>query len=292
MLARSDAGRILVVGGGGQLADALVSQRDCEVLKRSELDITRRQDVMDAIASRNPRVVINAAAYTAVDRAEADVEAALQVNRDGPSHLAAACRATGARLVHVSTDFVFDGSASSPIGPSATTCPVSVYGQSKLEGEIACREILGDEALILRTAWVYAAGHLNFVATMLRLMREREEIGVVADQIGSPTWAHTLARGILELVDKGVAGTHHLTDAGVASWYDFAVAILELGRGHGLLARSCRIRPIRTEDYPTTARRPAFSVLDKTSTFSHLGGPTPHWRQSLDQCLVGWRDPA
>ncbi len=283
---------ILVTGGGGQLATAFASQREVQTLTAADLDITDRESVLEQFSRIRPSVVINAAAYTAVDRAESEPDLAFAVNRDGVRHLAEGCAAVGARFVHVSTDFVFDGSASSPIEPFATTCPISVYGRSKLAGEVACREILGEAALILRTAWVYASGHPNFVATMLRLMRERDEISVVADQIGTPTWSQNLARGILGLVDRGVAGIHHLTDAGVASWYDFAVAISEIGRVHGLLPRSCQIRPIQTEDYPTPARRPAFSVLDKTSTFTHLGGPAPHWRQSLDQCLAGWTDPA
>ncbi len=277
-----------MVGGGGQLADAVVRRFSCNVLSRSDLDITSRKDVLRVIGDQKPPVVVNAAAYTAVDRAESDPVRAFAVNRDGVRNLAEACLKTDARLIHVSTDFVFDGTASAPIPADAATRPLSVYGQSKLEGELACREVLGDKALIVRTAWVYAAGHPNFVTTMLRLMQERDELGVVADQVGTPTWAETLAQGILDLVELGAHGVHHLTDAGVASWYDFAVAIEELGRACSLLDRPCRIRPIRTADYPTPATRPSYGVLDKTATFNALGRVTPHWRESLGTCLAHW----
>lgn len=284
--------RLLVLGGGGQLASAIADVRSCVALSSRELDVTDRDAVADVISGLAPDVVVNAAAYTAVDRAESEPDLAMAVNRDGVRHLAEACAANHARLVQVSTDFVFDGSASKPILPDASVGPLSVYGRSKLEGEIVCREILQSRSLIVRTAWVYASGHSNFVATMLGLMRARTEIGVVADQVGTPTWARTLAVAILRLVDVGATGIHHLTDAGAASWYDFAVAIESIGRARGLLASGCRIRPIRTEDYPTPATRPMYSVLDKTSTFEVLGGPTPHWRQSLEACLTDWRDPS
>ncbi len=278
----------LVTGAGGQLATALARRQDVVALAASDLDITDRDQVHVCLCEVRPQLVINAAAYTAVDRAESEPNRAFAVNRDGVRHLAEACLKTDARLVHVSTDFVFDGTASHPIPPDAATRPLSVYGQSKLEGEVACREILGDKSLIVRTAWVYAAGHPNFVTTMLRLMQERDELGVVADQLGTPTWAETLAQGILDLVELGANGVHHLTDAGVASWYDFAVAIEELGRAYSLLDRPCRIRPIRTADYPTPATRPSYGVLDKTATFNLLGRVTPHWRESLGTCLAHW----
>ncbi len=288
MLSSLGRAEMLVVGGGGQLADAVARRFGCAVLSRSDLDITSRKNVIRVIGDRKPSVVVNAAAYTGVDRAESEPDRAFAVNRDGVRHLAEACLGINARLVHVSTDFVFDGNASSPIPADAATRPLSVYGQSKLEGELACREILGDTALIVRTAWVYAAGHTNFVSTLLRLMRERDEVGIVADQIGTPTWAQTLADGIVDLIEVNARGVHHLTDAGVASWYDFAVAIEELGRANLLLDRPCRIRPIRTADYPTPATRPSYGVLDKTATFNLLGRVTPHWRESLGTCLAHW----
>jgi dTDP-4-dehydrorhamnose reductase len=284
--------KVLVTGGGGQLADALACRDGAIAFSASQLDVTDPAMVQSVFDQERPDVVVNAAAYTAVDRAEAEPDIAMAVNRDGVRLLAEQCRRIEARLVHVSTDFVFDGTASCPIPPEAPSRPISVYGRTKWEGEQACREVLGEAALIVRTAWVYAAGHGNFVATMLRLMRSRDEIGVVADQIGTPTWARTLGDGILALIAVDARGTHHLTDAGVASWYDFAVAIEEIGRQYGLIERPCRVRPIRTADYPTPATRPAYSVLDKTSTFDLLGGPTPHWRTSLEACLIEWRDPS
>lgn len=283
--------RMLVTGGGGQLASALASRPNTVVFAASELDITNRDQVQAGLESERPDVVVNAAAYTAVDKAESEVELAFAVNRDGVRHLAEACDHLGATLVQVSTDFVFDGSASKPIPPEATARPISAYGRSKWEGEEACREVLGGRALIVRTAWVYASGHANFVATMLRLMRSRPEIGVVADQIGTPTWATTLANAIVRLVELEARGTHHVTDAGVASWYDFAVVIERIARHRGLLQERCEVRPIRTADYPTPAARPVYGVLDKTMTFDVLGGPTPHWESSLDACLLDWRDP-
>ncbi len=282
---------ILVVGGGGQLADAISRKVSCTVLSRSDLDVTNRRDVMRAVVARRPDVVINAAGYTAVDRAESEENAATRVNRDGPQFLAEACLAIGALFVHVSTDFVFDGRSSRPILTEETPNPISAYGRSKWEGELACRNMLGEQALIVRTAWVYASGHFNFVTTMLRLMRSSGTVRVVSDQIGTPTWASTLAEGILALISAGARGTFHLTDSGVASWYDFAVAIQEIGLVRGLLERPVFVEPIRTMDYVTAAERPAYSVLDKTSTFERLGGPTPHWRQSLDRCLGEWEDP-
>lgn len=282
---------ILVTGGRGQLGTALSDRAGVVGVSSAELDLASEASIRGGLEAHRPRTLVNAAAYTGVDAAESEVDLARQVNGHGVRSLAEACRDAGVDLVHVSTDFVFDGTSSRPIPADATPNPVSAYGRSKLEGEVACREVLGDEALIVRTAWVYASGHANFVATMLRLMRTREEISVVADQIGTPTWAETLADGILGLVAASARGTHHLTDAGVTSWYDFAVAIEEIARDRGLLERPCRVRPIRTEDYPTPATRPAYGVLDKTATFAVLAGPTPHWRESLDRCLADWRDP-
>ena len=284
--------KILVTGFPGQLASEIRAcvSNDGNWLFASmaDLDITNERQVQEFVKQGGFKVVMNGAAYTAVDAAESDSEAAFRVNAHGPRFLAEACKETGARLVHVSTDFVFDGKASSPIKPDSQVSPCSVYGCSKLAGEEAVREVLGDDYLLVRTAWVYAASGQNFVATMLRLMNDRDRLGVVADQIGTPTWARTLAKGIVEMIRRDVSGTHHLTDAGVASWYDFAVAIQDLAMEKGLLSSRTRIEPIGSSEYPTPAVRPAYSVLDKTSSFEILGGPTPHWRESLAQCLDSW----
>lgn len=287
--------KILVTGFPGQLASALKLQAgdapDWKFTDAAELDITDAGRVKEMIGEGGFDVVMNAAAYTAVDKAEEEQALASRVNALGPRILAEACRDAGSRLIHVSTDFVFDGTACSPIVPDAPVAPISEYGRSKLAGEEAVLEILGDECLIVRTAWVYSTGEQNFVATMLRLMRNRSLIRVVADQIGTPTWAGTLAGGLIAMSEAGARGIHHLTDSGVASWYDFAVAIYELSLTRGLLSSPVTIEPISSSEYPTAAARPAYSVLDKSSAFEILGQPTPHWRTSLANCLADWDQP-
>lgn len=286
--------RTLVTGFPGQLARAVHSRMADEIgafhfVSRNELDITDKKQVDSMLQLGEFSWVLNAAAYTAVDRAEQEPSEAGFVNGFGPRVLAESCRQNSVRLAHVSTDFVFDGTSCSPIRPDEKTNPVSEYGRSKLAGEEAVLEILGVEALIIRTAWVYSTGGENFVATMLRLMRERRILRVVSDQIGSPTWADTLAGSLIQMIEKNSRGIHHLTDAGVASWYDFAVAIQDLAIERGILSRAIEIEPISTASYPTPARRPSYSVLDKSSAFEILGGPTPHWRTSLARCLDNWQ---
>ena len=282
--------RALVVGAAGQLGWEL--QRCVppgvvvDALDADRLNITDAHAVAACVADIRPQIVINAAAYTAVDKAESEREVAFAVNSNGAAHVAEAAKACGARLLHVSTDFVFDGRQSCPYLPSDAAHAEGVYGASKLEGERRVGAVLGNEALILRTAWVYSAHGNNFVKTMLRLMRERDSVNVVADQIGTPTWAHGLARAAWALVLRNdIAGTYHWTDAGVASWYDFAVAIHEEALAIGLLERGVPVRPIRTQDYPTAAKRPAFSVLDKTTTWGMYGDAVVHWRTALRAML-------
>ena len=281
--------KVLVTGAGGQLATELERTVpggvELEALSIEQLCVTDREDVLRTVGAARPDVLINAAAYTAVDKAEEEEALATRINGDGPRHLAEAAAEHGSRLVHISTDFVFDGKASRPWRPDDAAKPISAYGRSKLAGEIAVRQLLGRDVLVVRTAWVYAAHGSNFVRTMLRLMADRGEIGVVADQLGTPTWARTLATSIWKMVELDARGTHHLTDAGVASWYDFAVAIRDIGVLKGMLPNTVKVRPIRTEDYPTPAARPSYGVMDKTDTFSLLGGPTPHWRSALADCL-------
>jgi dTDP-4-dehydrorhamnose reductase len=227
-------------------------------------------------------VIINAAAYTAVDRAEADAETCWRANVDGPRYLAFAARDSAARLIHVSTDFIFDGAGSTPYLPGSTPRPIGVYGETKWRGELAVQEVLGERATILRTAWVYSSHGQNFVLTMLRLMREKRRVRVVADQVGTPTSARSVANALWELVRRSrLRGIHHWTDAGVASWYDFAVAIAEEGSRLGLVPTGVEVIPIATEDYPTAARRPAYSVLDKRVTTEALEICPVHWRENL-----------
>lgn len=277
--------RVLVAGSGGQLGRALVATAPaCVTLvapPEAEFDICDATRVADVVATAAPDLVINAAAWTAVDRAEAEEDAARLVNAVAVSHLATAAARAGARFVQVSTDYVFDGQASSPYAPDAPPAPASAYGRTKLAGELAARTA-HPAPLIVRTAWVYAADGNNFVKTMLRLMSERDSLGVVADQIGTPTHAASLARAIWAL--ERHSGIFHWTDAGTASWYDFAVAIQDEALRLGLLSRAVPISPITTAQYPTPARRPAYGVLDKASSWA-ITGPARHWRHELIDCL-------
>ncbi len=277
--------KAIVTGAGGQLGQALRSAApkawEVVTLDRAELDITDAGAVARRIEGERPDLILNAAAYTAVDRAEAEADRAEAVNTRAVAHLAAAARASGARLVHVSTDFVFDGRAGRPYPPDAATAPLGSYGRSKLAGEVAA----GADALILRTAWVYATAGRNFLHTMLRLMRERDEVRVVNDQIGTPTSAAGLARAICALAADGAQGIFHYTDSGVASWYDFAVAIQDEALAIGLLDRAVPVIPVPTTEFPTAAERPAYSVLDKEATWHRLGWRAPHWRVALRTTL-------
>jgi len=297
--------RVLLTGANGQLGWELQRSRPAHIELHAHgadtLDITDVHAVQDAVQALKPDWIINAAAYTAVDKAESESTLAYAVNRDGARHLAEAARVINARMVQVSTDFIFDGEQGHPYLPVPPSPPageglgerggnrpnpLSVYGASKLAGEIAVHEALGEHALILRTAWVYSSHGHNFVKTMLRLMGEREQLGIVADQIGSPTWAHGLAQAIWQATAIKLHGIHHWTDAGVASWYDFAQAIHDEARTLGQLTRDCALRPIATTDYPTPARRPGFSLLDKASTWQalHISQPA-HWRAQLRAML-------
>ena len=276
--------RVVVTGAGGQLGVELLRRIpegvEATGLDRSALDLADRDAVLATMQRIEPAAIINAGAYTAVDRAETESEAAYRANAEGPRHLAAAAAAVGARLLHVSTDFVFDGRKSSPYMPDDATAPLGVYGASKLAGEQAVHETAGVDALIVRTGWVYSAHGQNFVRTMLRVMRERPEVRVVADQVGTPTSTATLAETLWTLLGREApAGTYHCSDAGAASWYDFACAIRELAQAHSG-EKLAPVQPIATADYPTPARRPAYSVLDKTAPWA-ITGAAPHWREPL-----------
>ena len=280
--------KVLVTGANGQLGQALAASvpagADLTALDRAALDIGDDEAVAAAIDAIAPDLVVNAAAYTAVDKAESDAEAAWRVNAAGPGHLAAAAAGRKARFIHVSTDFVFDGASGIPYRPDQPTAPLGVYGASKRAGEEAVLAAHPD-ALIVRTAWVYGTSGHNFVRTMLRLMAERDELRVVADQIGTPTYATGLAHALWALDAAGAQGIHHWTDSGAASWYDFAVAIQEEALALGLLARAVPVLPIATGDYPTPARRPSYSILDKASAVALVGAPAPHWRVHLRDML-------
>lgn len=287
--------KILVTGAGGQLGRTLLHSAPagvvCSGYTSTQLDIAGA-DLQDRLAAAAPDLVINAAAYTAVDQAESEPgrSRAFAVNAMGAGALAAACAALNIRLLHVSTDFVFDGAGGRPYAPAATANPLGVYGASKLEGERRVAAALPG-ALILRTAWVYSRFGANFVKTMLRLMREREMLGVVCDQIGTPTWTQSLAAAIWAFAERPqLAGIYHYTDAGVASWYDFAVAIQEEALALGLLERAIELRPIASTEYPLPAARPAFSVLDKSATHRDLNSAPLHWRAALRLMLQDYRN--
>ena len=292
--------KILVTGKNGQLGSEL--QKTCPsnveliCFGSKELDISNAEQVNELLITHSPDIVINAAAYTAVDKAETDSDQAYAVNKLGAANLANTCKHINARLIHISTDFVFDGTSTMPYTASDATNPLGVYGASKLAGEQAINEILGSQATIVRTAWVYSVFGNNFVKTMLRLMAEKEQLGIVGDQVGTPTWAAGLANMLWALVAKAsseqVLNTENTatilnwTDAGVASWYDFAVAIQELAIEQGLLTKSIPISAIPAASYPTPAKRPAFSVLNKAQAEEISGVKTVHWRTQLKAMLT------
>jgi dTDP-4-dehydrorhamnose reductase len=288
--------KALITGAQGQLARCLLASVPAGVtsvgLTRAQLDVGDSDAVNRAVEQHRPSVIINAAAYTAVDRAETEIELARRVNGRGPRHLARAAAAQGARLLQVSTDFVFDGRASLPYAPDACASPLGVYGLTKLEGEQAVRELLPQASVVLRTAWVYAAQGANFLLTMLRVMAEKRLVRVVADQIGTPTAADSLAAVLWGLAQRPeISGVHHFTDAGVASWYDFAMAICEEATLLQLLPPGIQVVAISTADYPTRARRPAYSVLDKRTLLAALPLEHQHWRVSLRRVLQSLQCP-
>jgi dTDP-4-dehydrorhamnose reductase len=281
--------RVLVLGGGGQISRAVAATapgRHEVVLKtRAQLDIGDAAGVARALAESRPDWIVNGAAYTAVDLAEDHPQQAIAANDTAVGVLARAAAQAGGRLLHLSTDFVFDGKSHRAYLPTDQTNPLSVYGMSKLGGE---RQVLnvGGTGIVLRTAWVYAAAGRNFVLTMLRLMAEKPEVRVVSDQIGAPTWAGSAAAAIWNLIDANAPGDiYHWADSGVASWYDLAVAVQEEALARGLLNRAIPIVPIQTAEFPTRAQRPAFSVLDTRSTRALTKAAAHHWRDHLRSML-------
>lgn len=281
--------RVLIVGGHGQLGFELQRSAprnlDVGTVSRPEVDITDSDSVERIVQQYQPDVMINAAAYTAVDKAESEESQAWLVNHRGAENLAAAAARSDIRLIHVSTDFVFGGKNCRPRQPNDAALPRSVYGKSKLAGERAVLQ-QAENALVVRTSWLYSSQGHNFVKTMLRLMGERDAIGIVVDQVGAPTWANMLAETLWGLVTTDATGIYHCSNNGVASWYDFAVAIQEEAVSTGLLQRMIAVTPIRTEAYPLPAERPAYSVLDVSATEQLLGRQFPHWRESLRSMLL------
>ena len=290
----------LLTGAAGQLGKTiqalwseseLADRYELHPVSRAQLDITNASDVAAMFATLNPAVVINCSAYTAVDKAESDQVNAYLVNEKGPKNLAISCAEKGARLIHVSTDFVFSGAFDKPIPLAQTTNPAGVYGASKRAGELAIMECLESQAVIFRTSWLYSPFNANFVKTMLRLMAEKDSLGVVADQRGAPTSTLSLAAAIFKAVEKSeVSGLYHWSDAADISWHDFAVAIQESAIAAGLLEKAIPIKPIKTSDYPTPAVRPSYSVLDSSDTEADFALPQFEWRTQLDQVIQKLKD--
>ncbi len=278
---------IAVIGKNGQLATELSRLSGAEVvlLEREEIDITSLESVRVVLTDLAPTSIINAAAYTAVDKAESDEANARLINATAVEHLATVAKELAIPLVHVSTDYVFNGDKGSPYLPDDEYEPLGVYGQTKAEGEQAISRIYPEGSCILRTSWVYSSHGNNFVKTMLRLMAEKPQLGVIDDQIGSPTWAKGLARACVEAASQRTAGIYHWSDEGVCSWYDFAIAIQQLGLEKGLLEQAVPVKPIPSSAYPTPAKRPHYSVLDKTLTRETFTSPLNHWREQLSAMM-------
>ncbi|WP_293651708.1 dTDP-4-dehydrorhamnose reductase [uncultured Campylobacter sp.] len=269
---------ILVTGANGQLGTEFKKLLPNAIFAGADvLDITDLDAVKNFVQKNSIKIIINCAAYTAVDKAEDEIELAKKINEDGPRNLAL----SGAKIIHISTDYVFDGNNYKPYLPQDKTNPISVYGRTKLAGELAVLEN-AKIAIIVRTAWLYSAHGNNFVKTMQRLGAEKETLNVVADQIGSPTFAGDLAQAIVDIlpqINEANKGIYHYTNEGVCSWYDFAVKIMELS---GL---NCKVNPIPSSAYLTKATRPFYSVLDKTSIKEIFGIVIPHWEYGLKRCL-------
>lgn len=290
---------ILLLGAQGQVGQALVktltplsSFGSVVAVGRSQLDLTDLGAIATKIKTLQPKLIVNAAAYTAVDKAESEPELAYRINAAAPGAIAQSAAACGAALIHISTDYVFSGQAGSPRCETDAPGPLSVYGKTKLAGEDAIRAAIAHH-LILRTAWVYGAqGKGNFLKTMLRLGNAQSEVNVVADQVGSPTWASDLAAAIAQLSEKValVPGTYHYTNSGVASWYDFAIAIFQEAKALGIPLKVQTVNPITTADYPTPAQRPAYSVLNCQKVARILGYTAPHWRHSLRTMLTDYME--
>lgn len=277
----------LILGGAGQLGQALQASapagQEIAALSHAACDITNAEQLREQLDALRPSLVINAAGYTDVNGAESHQDQAFRVNAEGAGRLAALCRAGRARLIHISTDFVFDGAATTPYAEDAAVNPLNAYGRSKAEGEkLVRREHPG--SVIVRTSWLYAEQGNNFANTMLRLMGERDEIRVVADQTGTPTYTGNLARILWRLTDAE-PGIYHATDEGETSWHGFALAIRDEASGLGLLKRKPEVVAIATSDFPTPARRPPYSVLGKSKLHALLG-PGQHWRAALKDMLA------
>lgn len=277
---------ILITGCNGQLGNEMQqlqaqhTQHTFYNTDVNELDITDRQAVERFVAENQIDGIVNCAAYTAVDKAEEQPELCAKLNTEAPAYLAAAVEKRGGWMIQISTDYVFNGTNHTPYTEADTPCPDSVYGATKLAGELEVQKGCS-RTMVIRTAWLYSTFGANFVKTMLRLGSERQQLGVIFDQIGTPTYARDLAEVIFTAIEKGVKpGVYHFSNEGVTSWYDFAKAIHRLT---GI--NTCKVSPLHTSEYPTPARRPHYSVLDKTKIKQTYGIEIPYWEESLEQCV-------
>ena len=278
---------ILITGANGQLGNEMrvLSAENPEYTyfftDVAELDICNEQAVLDFVKANNIHVIVNCAAYTAVDNAEDNVELCTKLNADAVGYLAKAAEANGAEFIQISTDYVFDGTAHIPYQETEPTCPNSVYGKTKLAGEQNALSLCS-RSMVIRTAWLYSTFGNNFVKTMIRLGKERDSLGVIFDQIGTPTYARDLARAIFAAISQGVVpGVYHFSNEGVCSWYDFTKAIHRLA---GII--TCSVKPLHTSEYPTKAKRPHYSVLDKTKIKETYHIEIPYWMDSLQSCIA------
>ena len=283
--------KILVTGCNGQLGnemqllEAKHPQHTYFNTDVAELDITDQKAIEAFVSDNEIDGIVNCAAYTAVDKAEENKELCATLNTVAPAYLAAAIEKRGGWIIQISTDYVFDGTKHTPYVETDTPCPNSVYGSTKLEGELGVTKCC-KRAMIIRTAWLYSTFGNNFVKTMIRLGQERPELGVIFDQIGTPTYAHDLAVAIFEAFEQGVKpGVYHFSNEGVISWYDFTKAIHRIA---GI--KACKVRPLHTEEYPTPANRPHYSVLDKTKIKQTYGIEIPYWEESLEACINKLKD--
>lgn len=277
---------ILVTGCNGQLGNEIqllereYPQHQWYNTDVQELDITDVNAIRQFVLEHQIDGIINCAAYTAVDKAEEQEKLCTKLNAEAPAYLASAVGSRGGWMIQISTDYVFDGTSHVPYVEDDDTCPNSVYGRTKLVGELNVQKLC-EKSMIIRTAWLYSTFGNNFVKTMIRLGKERSELGVIFDQIGTPTYAHDLAHVIMTVVRKGIVpGVYHFTNEGAISWYDFAKAIHRIA---GI--KTCHVRPLHTAEYPTPARRPHYSVLDKTKIKKVYGIEIPYWEESLRDCI-------
>ena len=278
--------KIVVTGANGQLGKELqMISVDYPLfefifLSKDDLPIHHREEVQDFFKKTEPTHCINGAAYTAVDKAESEKENAFLVNGESVGVLASICKSTETKFIHISTDYVFDGNSAKPLKEDDATMPINVYGASKLSGEILAMQNNKD-SMIIRTAWLYSAFGNNFVKTMIRLMSEKKSINVVSDQIGSPTYAADLAKTIMQIISSGkfVSGIYHYSNEGEISWYEFALAIKEM------IGSNCQVNPIPASQYPTPAKRPQYSLLDKTKIKTSYGIEIPEWKSSVARCI-------